>query len=984
MSYNRKSNNKSDTSKSNKGFWEYSIFQKKVETNHEEQTIKRDLTPNNSLNLKHIDQYINPTPTREEQLLINFNAGKTLCSKDMIILERILIKNKEALKKDLDDITKLGIKAIVKTDEGKIHYMMFLLENFIKKSQEENIANLYLKLKNPKYTESLDNITSSNEKYKKLISQMNDIVNGLDLIDLQFTKFSNQMPPLNEKGFNKFDDWQIETINNINNNYSTIISAPTSAGKSVLSGYAATKGRVLYIVPTDALAWQVSSYIGNITNNDIPIITLTYQSIPRRDELISLLNISSAIVGTPELILDYLPFIKLNFNWVIFDEIHMIGKKEGSAMEMIAKILYNIPFLALSATIGNLDELTEWFKSLNPMNAHMVKNISCTKRFFNLQNYYYDNNQIVMINPLSLVTIDEFINKSIVTKTMNPTPQDTWSLVTQLIMHNVDLGKLNPNIFFNKNEIIELTKTYQYFNSLIQFMVDNFDEYNKEISDVINNYTSINFENYDTPLIDVLDTLNINDKFPAIIFQHNTISCLEIVRNLAEELEVAEATRYPQLLKERMNKNKNDKRFNKKLDKELSKLTEKQVDKKIKDTKDFVFELRDEENIYAPHSDFIYNKNDKFSDIDIKDWADKYKQYFPCMNGDYHFLIRLLWRGIGVYTNGLPDSYLRLIQSLAFKKKLAVVFSDNSLVFGISMPFRTAVIYRNTSIVDNLDPMLYHQMAGRAGRRGLDKEGNIVFIGYSWNRIKELSISSIPNVCGSGKLIWSTPNKISDISQYNYLRLNTNMLKPINTLEFLSNHNTNLDSKYKSIWEFCNNDDKNIAQMMWLFRYSNEGVIMYFLQSYLKQYFECCNPNDESSQIELAYFLSKFINVKEANNMEDVLIQSSSKIKYETIYDELRNIDIDILNFIDGRIWLSIRNNCLIDIKDDILRQELFDFSTKVKILQHYCFHTNQISLTKLIGKLLTRIWWIYHTSSPVIRINKEQSFSNLLEINNE
>jgi superfamily II RNA helicase len=27
--------------------------------------------------------------------------------------------------------------------------------------------------------------------------------------------------------------------------------------------------------------------------------------------------------------------------------------------------------------------------------------------------------------------------------------------------------------------------------------------------------------------------------------------------------------------------------------------------------------------------------------------------------------------------------------------------------------------------------MLYHQMIGRAGRRGQDKEGHIIFVGYS-------------------------------------------------------------------------------------------------------------------------------------------------------------------------------------------------------------------------------------------------------------
>ena len=42
----------------------------------------------------------------------------------------------------------------------------------------------------------------------------------------------------------------------------------------------------------------------------------------------------------------------------------MMGKKEGYAMESIAKILIESNFLALSATIGNIEELQEWFTKI--------------------------------------------------------------------------------------------------------------------------------------------------------------------------------------------------------------------------------------------------------------------------------------------------------------------------------------------------------------------------------------------------------------------------------------------------------------------------------------------------------------------------------------------------------------------------------------------------------------------------------------------
>jgi len=954
------SNNKLEQ-KSDKGYWEYSIFQKIIIPN-EEQNIKKILNPTNTFDLKKINIYIDPTiKSREEQLEEKVNTGITLSNKDNIIYTKYINDKKEKLENDLKEIAQLGVKAEVKTDEGKVYYMMYLLDLFIKKNQIENIANLYLKLKNNKYVIT-DAIKS---KYNIQINKMNEIINNLDLIELQFTKFYNQMPPLNQKGFNKLDEWQLKTIENINNNISSLICAPTSAGKSVISGYAITKGRILYIVPTDALAWQIAAYIGNILNSDIPILTLTYQSDPRREELIKLLNNSKGIVGTPEIILDYLPFINCDFKWVIMDEIHMIGKKEGGAIESIIKILKNISFLGLSATIGNINDLKDWLSDITKNNN--IDLIVCNKRFFNLQKYYYDNltREFILLNPLSLINISEIEDKSILNKTLNPTPQDAWSLVSNLLKYQINLGDLHPNNYFKNNELIELDQAYEYYNNLIKFMVNNYNQYENEIIDIMRDYNIIDINNSNNNLVKILEDLRNNNKFPAIIFEQNTICCLEIIKKLAEDLENCENIKYPDLKKDRLNKNKNNKRLNKKIEKELNSLSEKQLEKKLKENKDCVFELKQEEDITAPHEDFIFNKNDKFSDYEIKEWANKYKIYFECINGDYHYLIRLLWRGIGVYVNGLPDSYLRLIQRLASNKKLAVVFSDNSLVFGISMPFRTVVIYKCELSSNDLDSMIYHQQIGRAGRRGLDKEGNVIFVGYSCDKIKELSTSSIPNIKGYNRLIWTNKHVYNYTNNNNYLNLNDKLLLNTFSETEINNFNLSLNNNLDNIWKDTLQKDKNIVQLLWLYRYSNEAFIIYNLLPYLKKYFENCNPNEENKQIEIAYFLSKFIDIRITNNNDHKLINynGTTKIDYNSIYESNY---IEINNNIDGRIWLSIRNNSLYDINDNTLRENLFNFSTKLKPLQHYMYHTKQINLTKLLAKLLTRIWWIYHTSSPI------------------
>jgi superfamily II DNA or RNA helicase len=948
-------------SKDNKGFWQYSIYQKVVIEN-EEENIKMSLKPENSFNPKLINDYINPTISREEKIIENKNNGLKISKVDQIIMENYIKNKNNDIAKDLEEIKNYGHNAKILTKEGKVYLMMSLLKNEITKNNIEKIANFYLVLKDPEYD------LSKYPEYVDTIEKMNKIIESVDLIKLQFEKFYSQMPPLNERSFKRLNPWQIDIVNNIDERVSTIVCATTSAGKSVLSGYTVTKGKILFVVPTDALAWQIAAFLGGILNADIPIITLTYQSNPKRDEFIQKLNSSKAIVGTADCILDYLPLINCDFSWIIFDEIHMIGKPEGFAMEAIAKILHNVPFLALSATIGNVEEMETWFKSLS---NKPVKTITCNKRFFNLQKHYYDpsSNDFIMLNPLSMVTEKEFRDKSVKKKTMDPTPKDTWSLVLLLKKYKVDLMHLDPYEYFGKYERIELDKATQYFYDLINFMSDVWAYYSEEFTEIINHYSNINIGNEPIVLSKIIRKLTEENKTPAIIFQKNNIACLKLVRKLSSLLDNEENEKFPNLYNERILKQQKAKENVKKTEKKEreKEMTEKQAFKQLLEEKYKPDEKTIEvEEINAPHPDFIFSK-DKINDNLVKEYHYKFKKYFPNLDGDYHFLIRLLWRGIGVYAIGLPEGYLRLIQSLANKKKLAIVFSDISLVFGISMPFKTSIIYHDETCPDNLDSMTYHQMAGRAGRRCLDKEGNVIFIGYSWNRIKELSISSIPNVIGINKPIYTFNNGSILNSEIDFSLINKNLLNKQNNNEFISM----VDRRIENQWIDTISDDYNHNHLMWMLRYSIDAVTINIIFPYIKKYFMSANPQCEQDQVSLAFFMSKFIDIKYTDNINNHLDKfiNNSSINYDEIYTKLKAKNIVINNNIDSHVWISIRNNSLVDPEDDKLRQELFDFNTKLKAIQHYCFHSNFVTLTKLFGKLLTRIWWIYHSSSPIVRL---------------
>lgn len=1009
MSYFNKSSNNMNTSvvnrkkkeeqrrkeyKDNKGNWEYSFFQKKFNP-EEESAIKVSMRPDNGFNPKNVHQYISPEISKEEKIELKVKNGESLKSNEKIIYDNYIKKRDDAIKSDIEALKSFGLNAKPQTNEGRTRLLLKALNVQIEKKKFDLVVNIYLRLMEDQFV-----ITPEiNQEFSKDILRMNQIVETMDIIKLQFTKFHSQMPPLNINGFKKFDEWQVNVIQYMDTaNTSIVVRAPTSAGKSVLSGYATTKGKVLYVVPTDALAWQMSAFIGNILGTNVPIVTVTYQSSPSRDDMIELLNHAPAIVGTADSIVDFLPFIKNDFKWIVLDEVHMIGKPEGSAMEHIVKVLSNVPVLALSATIGNTDELVDWFQSLTSINS--VKKVTCDKRFFNLQRFYYEpeTNGLVCLHPLALVDESQIADKSICNKSLQPTPPNAWDLAMKL-KEKFDLGALDPYVLFSRDKRIELDDANSWFYKLIEFVANKYETDRDLIMSIIDQYKQEGLKSSPVDLIKLAFKLKSEDKTPAIIFQKNTIACLRLAREFAKNIENLEQETYPKLVNQRLKEAKIAHRLEKKLkcnnDDEGKKKQEgnsrkemKQMMGKIKLKKDGygVSSVPKEEetiinvpSIQEPHPDFNLNPSQYFNENVLEEWVKNLKKYFPNTGEYYHFMIKLLWRGVGVYAKGLPDPYLRLVQSLACQKQLAIVFSDQSLVFGVSMPFRTVVVIRDEKLEDDLDPMMFHQMSGRAGRRGLDKEGNVVFAGYSWNRIKDLSISEAPIVKGVSSAIYTIPHanqlsKLFDTNQ-NWDSTCKKFLDKTVDEEDSENFLHDITTNYSGGWKFAMiPDNVNHLHMNWKLRYSDESLLASLLIPYLRMGFEAKDHTQENNQVELAHFICRFISIKSTTNPEYALADPDllANYPYNQLLSQITDLQIDLPNMIDNRLFMSIRQNSVVKLQTedatDELRHRLMDLSDKIKHIQHFCFHSKIRGLSRILGKLLTRIWWIYHSSSPIMK----------------
>jgi superfamily II RNA helicase len=93
-------------------------------------------------------------------------------------------------------------------------------------------------------------------------------------------------------------------------------------------------------------------------------------------------------------------------------------------------------------------------------------------------------------------------------------------------------------------------------------------------------------------------------------------------------------------------------------------------------------------------------------------------------------LTRFVRAGIGVHHAGLLPKYRRLVERLAQENLLRVISGTDTLGVGINIPLRT-VLFTQLCKFDGEKTILlsardFHQIAGRAGRKGFDDRGYVV------------------------------------------------------------------------------------------------------------------------------------------------------------------------------------------------------------------------------------------------------------------
>ncbi|XP_068654924.1 DExH-box ATP-dependent RNA helicase DExH9 [Aristolochia californica] len=168
------------------------------------------------------------------------------------------------------------------------------------------------------------------------------------------------------------DPFQSEAIKCLDNGESVLVSAHTSAGKTVVASYAIAMSlrdnqRVIYTSPIKALSNQKYREFKETFASDVGLMTGDVTIDPNASCLVMTTEIWRSMLYKGSEILREVA-------WVIFDEVHYMRDRERGVVweESIVMAPKNSRFVFLSATVPNAKEFADWVAKVHQQPCHIV------------------------------------------------------------------------------------------------------------------------------------------------------------------------------------------------------------------------------------------------------------------------------------------------------------------------------------------------------------------------------------------------------------------------------------------------------------------------------------------------------------------------------------------------------------------------------------------------------------------------------------
>ncbi|KAK5726136.1 hypothetical protein LTR17_013038 [Elasticomyces elasticus] len=606
------------------------------------------------------------------------------------------------------------------------------------------------------------------------------------------------------------DGWQRKVLDGIDADKSIFVVAPTSAGKTFISFYAMRKvleaddeGILVYVAPTKALVNQIAAEIQARYSKKFKYGGKSVWAIHTRDYRINNPTGCQVLVTVPH-VLQIMLLAPSNANsWssrvrrIIFDEVHSVGNTEDGLVWEQLLLMSPCPIVALSATVGNPGEFSSWLTDTQKAIGIDLVTVQHPHRYSDLRKYFYvppekftfhgipDRTAFGTLGLEGLVgfnhvhPVGALVDRSRgVPEDLSLEPRDCleiWNAVSKLqtkahpIPAALDPANALPAVC-RKVDILNWEKGIK--DILRAWIADSSSPYEDLVEDLQRSFRQENREplqatrpsesaasdakpiNDENDLIEttlpMLCRLHQQDALPAILFNFDRHRCEEICRALSDQLQQTELAQV-----------KSGPKWQKTLEKweDWKKVQEKNAKnkasmKKSKPQEDGLGSKLDQQRDAADATNSPWESFDPEAPVEGYHFADHTRLQLSELEiyvkqlgkrNIQQWLIDALQRGIGVHHAGMNRKYRQVVEILFRKRFLSVIVATGTLALGINMPCKT-VVFSGDSVF--LTALNYRQCAGRAGRRGFDLLGNVVFQGVSRAKVCRLISSRLPDLNG--------------------------------------------------------------------------------------------------------------------------------------------------------------------------------------------------------------------------------------------
>ncbi|KAL6878867.1 P-loop containing nucleoside triphosphate hydrolase protein [Trichoderma novae-zelandiae] len=597
------------------------------------------------------------------------------------------------------------------------------------------------------------------------------------------------------------DAWQIKVLNSIDANNSLLVIAPTSAGKTFISFYAMKKvleesddGVLVYVAPTKALVNQIAAEIGaRFTKSYHKQDGKSVWAIYTRDYRIQSPTGCQVLVTVPH-ILQILLLAPTNAKgpnaWsrrikrIIFDEVHCIGQDDDGVVWEQLLLSAPCPVIALSATIGNPGPFQEWLSQVQRSKGLKLDTVIHTTRYSDLRKFIYMPQErepfqgLRRIKALPVPGLDEgdkacpefaFVHPVAALTDRACTALEDLSLeardclslwkAIKKVLSKEDVAKFGvPDPSSSLPETVSKADVIRWEAELKQALRRIMESPDKAFQDIRKRLEMRSTEGVPCStstqdrgsIFHLVVDLHSHDALPALVFHYDTHGCEQIVKMIFDNLVEAEDN-WKRSSTEWAQKMEDFAAWKKAASFQQKRKTVQRTGGDGRDnarmSKDE--QLREEASVEISHW-ASFNPRDP---LDPFSFADTTKMQASEVNGIVQPLqgkvspcMRdALRRGLGVHHSSLNREYRQAVEVLFRRGYLRVVVATGTLALGINMPCKT-VVFQGGSVF--LTAQNFRQASGRAGRRGFDLLGNIVFNQIPRKRVYDIMSARLPGLNG--------------------------------------------------------------------------------------------------------------------------------------------------------------------------------------------------------------------------------------------